>query len=382
MCRSILIFLVFSIGCTKAQENEPNILPGANQTNLYFPSLKRKSIGVTVNHSSLIDGVHLTDSLLRSGLIVKKVFTPEHGYLGTTSDGVKIEYESTETPFELISLYGEDKKPSTSQLEGIDVMLFDIQEVGTRFYTYISTMHLVLEACAENDIPVIILDRPNPNGSYVDGPVLEAPFTSFVGMHEIPIVHGMTVGELATMVNEEGMLANGVKCDLKVIPVKNWNHSMKYSLPVKPSPNLPNDLSISLYPSLCLFEGTIMSVGRGTDFAFQQIGHPEYPDTTHSFTPQSKEGAKWPPYENEKCFGVSWIGQEPSYTFSLEPLIDAYEKMGRREDFFNDYFKRLAGTDKLQRQIEAGLSEQEIRATWENDLKAFREKREKYLLYE
>lgn len=382
MCRSILIFLLFSIGCSKAQKNEPKVLPGANQTDSYFPLLMGKSIGVSVNHSSLIDGVHLTDSLLRSGITVKKVFTPEHGYLGTTSDGVKIEYESTETPFELISLYGENKKPSPTQLKGIDVMLFDIQEVGTRFYTYISTMHLVLEACAENGIPVIILDRPNPNGSYVDGPVLESAFASFVGMHEIPIVHGMTVGELATMVNEEGLLANGVKCELKVIPVKNWNHSMNYSLPVKPSPNLPNDLSISLYPSLCLFEGTIMSVGRGTDFAFQQIGHPEYPDTTHSFMPQSREGAKWPPYENEKCYGVSWIGQKPNYTFSLQPLIDAYEKMGKRKDFFNAYFKRLAGTDELQRQIEAGMNEQAIRATWEKDLKAFREKRKKYLLYD
>ena len=259
-------------------------------------------------------------------------------------------------------------------------MLFDIQDVGTRFYTYISTMHYVMEACAENKIPLIILDRPNPNGSYVDGPVLDTAFSSFVGMHPIPIVHGLTVGELAKMINGEGWLKNKMQCELTVIPVRNWDHAAPYSLPIKPSPNLPNDLSISLYPSLCLFEGTVMSVGRGTDYPFQQIGNPNYPDTTYSFVPSSKEGAKWPPFENVICYGIHWIDETPSYQFSLSPLIQIYEKMNDIA-FFNDYFRRLAGTDELQKQIEKGLSEQEIRASWEADLTAFKAKRTNYLIY-
>lgn len=381
MQRFIFIILVISTGCANQPKDQIYpVLPGAYQTDQYFPLLKGKKVGLTVNHSSLIEGTHLTDTLISSGVDVLKVFTPEHGFLGTLSDGVQVEYDTSNAPFDLISLYGKNKKPTPEQLDQLDVMIFDIQDVGTRFYTYISTMHLVIEACAENNIPIIILDRPNPNGSYVDGPVLEQGFESFVGMHQIPIVHGMTVGELAQMVNGEGLLKDGIKCDLSIVPIKNWTHDMLYSLPVNPSPNLPGDLSISLYPSLCLFEGTIMSVGRGTDYAFQQIGHPEYPDTTYSFIPTSREGAKWPPYEDQKCYGRSWIGQQPNYAFSLKPLIDAYNKMNR-DDFFNDYFKRLAGTNSLQKQIEEGQSEEQIRSTWEPGLSAFKEKRNKYLLY-
>jgi uncharacterized protein YbbC (DUF1343 family) len=381
MQRFIFIILVISTGCANQPKDQIHpVLPGAYQTDQYFPLLKGKKVGLTVNHSSLIEGTHLTDTLISSGVDVLKVFTPEHGFLGTLSDGVQVEYDTSNAPFDLISLYGKNKKPTPEQLDQLDVMIFDIQDVGTRFYTYISTMHLVIEACAENNIPIIILDRPNPNGSYVDGPVLEQGFESFVGMHQIPIVHGMTVGELAQMVNGEGLLKDGIKCDLSIVPIKNWTHDMLYSLPVNPSPNLPGDLSISLYPSLCLFEGTIMSVGRGTDYAFQQIGHPEYPDTTYSFIPTSREGAKWPPYEDQKCYGRSWIGQQPNYAFSLKPLIDAYNKMNR-DDFFNDYFKRLAGTNSLQKQIEEGQSEEQIRSTWEPGLSAFKEKRNKYLLY-
>lgn len=381
MLRFIFIFILLLSGCSNNSESTyGRIIPGADQINEYIPLLQNKKVGLTVNHSSLIGSTHLTDTLIKIGVNVAKVFTPEHGFTGRVSDGTKVEYDSTVASFELISLYGKNKKPTIEQLIGLDVMVFDIQDVGTRFYTYISTMHYVMEACAENNIPVIILDRPNPNGSYVDGPVLESGFESFVGMHQIPIVHGMTVGELAQMINGEGILEGKLKCKLSVIKVLNWTHDMPYSLPVRPSPNLPDDLSISLYPSLCLFEGTIMSVGRGTDYAFQQIGHPEYPDTTYSFIPVSREGAKWPPYENQKCYGRSWIGETPTYGFTLQPLLDAYQKMNR-EDFFNDYFKRLAGTNALQKQIEEGQSEKEIRASWEQGLKAFKAKRKRYLLY-
>lgn len=383
--RYLLILLIsFICGCTQnsAQESVKEIYPGAHHTNEYLTLLKDKNVGLTVNQSSIIGTTHLTDSLLKTGVSLSKVFTPEHGFKGTISDGKQIEYDDDTLPFELISLYGKNKKPTNEQLEGIDVMIFDIQDVGTRFYTYISTMHYVMEACAESDIPLIILDRPNPNGSYVDGPVLDTAFRSFVGMHPIPIVHGMTVGELAQMINGERWLSDGVQCDLTIIPIKNWDHSMKYSLPVKPSPNLPNDLSISLYPSLCLFEGTIMSVGRGTDYAFQQIGHPDYPDTTNSFTPNSREGAKWPPYEDQVCYGVSWIGQESTYEFSLQPLLEAYKKMSLDSGFFNTYFKRLAGNNQLQIQIQQGLTEQEIKATWEPELGNFKSLRKKYLIYD
>ena len=382
MQRLYFLLALILLGCAnKAQERTSEILPGAYQTEEYLPLLEGKKVGLTVNHSSLIGSTHLTDSLLKHGIQITKVFTPEHGFTGTISDGVLVEYDSTESSFELISLYGKNEKPTDQELTGLDIMVFDIQDVGARFYTYISTMHYAMEACAENNIPFIILDRPNPNGSYVDGPVLDTALQSFVGMHPIPIVHGMTVGELAQMINEEGWLNGQAKADLRVVKMKNWNHRMKYSLPVNPSPNLPDDLSIALYPSLCLFEGTIMSVGRGTDYAFQQIGHPEYPDTTYSFTPKSREGAKWPPYENQLCYGKSWIDQEPEYEFTLQPLIDAYQLMNR-EDFFNNYFKHLAGTNSLQKQIEEGQTEEEIRSSWEPELSNFKKKRKQYLLYE
>ncbi|NQZ76496.1 MAG: DUF1343 domain-containing protein [Ekhidna sp.] len=376
------ILLLISLSCSnQAPKYESSIiLPGAYQTTEYLPLLQNKSVGLTINHSSLIENTHLTDTLLKLGIEVNKVYTPEHGFSGTASDGELIEYDSLRSTFELISLYGKNKKPKPDQLKGIDLMVFDMQDVGTRFYTYISTMHYVMEACAENDIPLLILDRPNPNGSYVDGPVLDTVFQSFVGMHPIPIVHGMTIGELAQMINDEGWLKNEIKVDLTVIKMKNWDHEKPYSLPVKPSPNLPDDLSISLYPSLCLFEGTIMSVGRGTDYAFQHIGHPDFPDTTYSFIPRSKEGAKWPPLKDQRCYGRSWRNTTATYRFSLEPLITIYREMND-PDFFNDYFKRLAGNDLLEQQIKSGMTEKEIRETWNTDLEAFKKKRANYLLY-
>ena len=381
MQKLISILILLSLGCSSQEQRQSEeILPGAHQTGEYLPLLKDKNVGLTVNHSSLIGTTHLLDSLMRLGVKVTKVFTPEHGFTGKVSDGQEVKYDSTKKKFELISLYGKNKKPDSTQMADLDIMIFDIQDVGTRFYTYISTMHYVMESCAEKGIPLIILDRPNPNGSYVDGPVLDVSLKSFVGLHPIPIVHGMTVGELAMMINQEGWLLTDNKVDLTVIKIKNWDHSMPYSLPVKPSPNLPDDLSISLYPSLCLFEGTIMSVGRGTDHAFQQIGHPEYPNAQHGFTPESREGAKWPPYEDLMCYGESWIGTTPSYSFTIQPLIDAYRTMNR-DDFFNDYFKRLAGTNLLQKQIEEGQTEKEIRESWEPQLGNFKAKRKQYLLY-
>lgn len=374
--------LLLLFGCeNSAQEQAAAPIPGAYQLAEYLDLIQGKRVGLTVNHSSLIEKTHLTDTLLKLGIQIPKVYAPEHGFKGTASDGVEIEYEANQAAFELISVYGKNRKPTNEQLEGIDIMLFDMQDVGTRFFTYISTMHYVLEACAENDIPVIILDRPNPNGSYIDGPVLDTTFQSFVGMHQIPIVHGMTVGELALMINSEGWLANEIQCEIKVVSVEDWDHQKRYPLPVKPSPNLPDDLSIALYPSLCLFEGTILSVGRGTDYAFQHIGHPDYPDTTYSFTPVSREGAKWPPLEDQLCYGKSWIGTTPTYQFSLQPVIEAYQLMNR-DDFFNDYFKILAGTDLLEQQIKQGMTEDEIKATWQDDLDEFKKKRKKYLLYE
>ncbi len=378
--QKMLILLGFLfIGCTKAQHTD-SIIPGAYQFEKYLPVLLNKTVGITANHSSLVESQHLIDTLLKLDIEVAKVFTPEHGFKGTASDGEAITYDSSPTTYELISIYGKNKKPTQEQMEDLDIMVFDIQDVGTRFYTYISTMHYVMETCAENDIPLVILDRPNPNGSYVDGPVLNEDFQSFVGMHPIPIVHGMTVGELAQMINDEGWLKGAIKCELTIIPVQNWNHSMYYSLPVAPSPNLPNDLSIALYPSLCLFEGTIISVGRGTDYAFQQIGHPDYPETTYAFMPESRAGAKWPPFEGKKCFGKSWIGTKPKYAFTLQPIIETFQKMDR-SDFFNDYFKKLAGSDQLQKQIISGMSEEAIRATWQGDLKKFKSLRSRYLLY-
>ncbi len=380
----IIIFLLSGI-CAFSYHQlntrmDKKVRPGAYQLDEYLPLLKGKHVGLTINHSSFIGNVHLVDTLQSLGVSVSKVFTPEHGFTGTVSDGVNIAYDNSSTPFELISLYGKNKKPSPRHLAGLEAMVFDIQDVGARFYTYISTLHYVMEACAENNVPLIILDRPNPNGSYVDGPVLDAAFQSFVGMHPIPIVHGMTIAELAQMIKGEGWLSGERNVDLTVIKIKNWDHKTPYSLPVKPSPNLPDDLSISLYPSLCLFEGTIMSVGRGTDHAFQQIGHPEYPEQSHSFTPVSRKGAKRPLYEGSVCYGKSWTGQKKQYRFTLQPLIEGYQKMNR-PDFFNTYFEKLAGSGILQKQIEKGMSEAEIRGTWKESLNQFKQKRITYLLY-
>lgn len=354
---------------------------GAQRTELYFPMLEGKTIGVVGNQTSLIETTHLVDSLLKVNLKVMKVFSPEHGFRGKADAGAHIENgvdQRTDLP--IISLYGNNKKPMAEQLKGIDVLLFDIQDVGARFYTYISTLHYVMESAAENQITLIVLDRPNPNGHYVDGPVLDTAYQSFVGMHPIPIVHGMTIGEYAQMINGELWLEGNLTCDLKVISMTGYNKQMAYDLPVKPSPNLPNAQAVNLYPSLCLFEGTNVSVGRGTSNPFQHYGAP-YLQSDYSFIPKSGEGAKYPKREGQKCFGYD-LSQTPKLSqLDLSFLIEAYQQCPQKEDFFNAFFDKLAGNNTLRTQLQEGMSEEDIRQTWINDLELFKQLRTPYLLY-
>ena len=362
------------------------IIVGAEQFDSYSYLLKNKNIGIVANQTSFLESEkqHLVDFLISKKIAVKKVFAPEHGFRGTADAGEHIkDGVDSKTGVPLISLYGSNKKPSQEQLKGIDVVVFDIQDVGARFYTYISTLHYVMEACAEAGIPVVVMDRPNPNGHYVDGPILEKEHQSFVGMHPIPIVHGMTIGEYAKMINGEGWLNNNLKATLTVIEMKGYNHQMTYSLPVKPSPNLPNDKSINLYPSLCFFEGTFINAGRGTDMQFQVFGAPSLPSSQYSFkyTPRSNEGAKNPKFKDQLCYGKDLRNEPNLDRINLEWLIDAYNANGKKKDFFNSFFVKLAGTKKLQEQIEQGLTAEEIRSTWKDGLSKFKEIRERYLLY-
>jgi uncharacterized protein YbbC (DUF1343 family) len=364
------------------------ILAGAERTDLYFPGLKGKSIGVVCNQTSLIGNTHLVDSLVNSGIDIKSIFTPEHGFMGNVADGVEIRGDVTtyRNGIKIISLYGKNKKPLPADLEGIDVLLFDIQDVGVRFYTYISTLTLVMEAAAERGIPLIVTDRPNPNGFYIDGPVLDTAFRSFVGMHPVPVVYGMTIGEYARMINEEGWLGEK-KCDLTVIPLSGYTHHMIVKLKVRPSPNLPSWQSVYLYPSVCLFEGTIISVGRGTDMPFQVIGHPHFVIGSYLFKPKSIPGVSdHPLYEGQECLGSSLMGfaenyQHNEHHFSLDWLISMHEFFKDSTDFFTPYFDKLAGTDRLRTDILNGVPEQEIRRSWEIDLAKFSLTRKKYLLY-
>ena len=368
-----LVLLTFSV-------NAQNIVLGAERTDTYLPWLENKKVGIIGNQTSRIAGTHLVDSLLSLGIDIVKVFSPEHGFRGKADAGAKIEDGiDIKTGFPIISLYGNNKKPNHEQLKGIDILVFDIQDVGARFYTYISTLHYVMEAAAENNIPVIVLDRPNPNGHYIDGPILETAFQSFVGMHPIPIVHGMTMGEYAKMINGENWIAKN--CDLTIIEIENYTHRMAYDLPIKPSPNLPNARAINLYPSLCLFEGTTISIGRGTDFPFQHFGAP-YLEIDYSFTPKSVEGSKFPKHENKTCFGTDLRFQENYLTaINLNWIIETYKQCLEKENFFNTFFDKLAGTDKLRLQIIEGKTTKEIKATWQKGLEEFKEMREEYLIY-
>ena len=359
------------------------IKTGAENFDAYLPLLKDKKIGIVTNQTGILsDKTHLVDFLISKKINLTKIFAPEHGFRGTADAGELIkDGKDTKTGLTIISLYGDNKKPKSEQLAGIDILIFDLQDVGARFYTYISSLHYVMESCAENNIELIVLDRPNPNGNIVDGPILEAAFKSFVGMHEVPTIHGMTIGEYAKMINGEKWLKNEINCNLKIIPCLNYNREMLYSLPVKPSPNLPNDQAINLYPSLCLFEGTNVSVGRGTEKQFQVYGSPFLPKTNFSFTPVPNFGAKDPTHNGKLCYGEDLSKIDKIKQLELKWLINAYKITFDKSKFFNAFFTKLAGTKKLQQQIEAGNSEVEIRKSWESGLAGFKTMRSKYLIY-
>ncbi|MBB6005237.1 exo-beta-N-acetylmuramidase NamZ domain-containing protein [Arcicella rosea] len=374
------------ISCVSIQKNNAQTLKtGAEQTALYLPMLKGKTVALVVNHTSVIGKTHLADSLISLGVKVKTIFAPEHGFRGTADAGEHVANGiDKKTGLPIVSLYGSNKKPSVAQLEGIDVVIFDIQDVGARFYTYTSTMHYVMEACAENGKEILVLDRPNPMGHLVDGPVLDKKFASFVGLNPVPVVHGCTVGELAEMINQEGWLKDGVKANLKVVKCLNYKHSTPYTLPIAPSPNLPNLQSILLYPSICFFEGTEVSVGRGTDTQFQVIGSPNPANGTFTFTPVDKPGAKNPPQKDKLCYGLDLTKVDARKEgFTLKYVLYFYQKATDKTKFFTSIssFDRLAGSDDLRKQIIAGKTEAEIRATWQKDLEAYKVIRKKYLLY-
>lgn len=361
---------------------------GAKRMDVYLPWLSGKRVAIVANHTSMVNKTHLVDTLLALKVNVKKIFCPEHGFRGDADAGENItSQKDAKTGLPVISLYGTHFKPTIKDLEGIDVVVYDLQDVGVRFFTYISTMTYVMEACAEQHKTFIILDRPNPNGHYVDGPVLDMKYKSFVGMHPVPIVYGMTIAEYARMVNGEGWLKNGVRCDLKYVTVEKYTHNDLYQLPVKPSPNLSTMAAVYLYPSVCLFEGTVISVGRGTDRPFQLIGHPQLQHTDFDFTPHSIPGAsKHPPYEDSLCHGHDLGSFADNYLRTYRKvylfwLQGCYADFPDKSKFFKGYFTSLAGTDQLRKQIEAGKSEAEIRKSWEPELSKFKEIRTRYLLY-
>jgi len=376
------------VGEDDTEEIKP-IVVGAEQPSEFMPLIQGKKVALLVNQTSMIGETHLADRLNSVGVDIKTIFAPEHGFRGKADAGAQIkDGKDIKTGIPLISLYGSRKKPTAADLAGLDYVIFDIQDVGARFYTYISSMSYVMEACAENNVKFMVLDRPNPNGHYVDGPILDKDFSSFIGLHEIPVVHGMTVGEYAQMVNGEGWLKDGIQCDLTVVKCQNYDHNTPYELPVKPSPNLPNIQSIYLYPSLCFFEGTVVSIGRGTNKQFQVIGHPDFPDTGFSFTPEPMEGASKPKLNGANCNGydLSNIDLDElrnERKIDLSNLINFYKKLGSEKSFFlkNNFIDKLAGSDQLRKQIIAGKTEDEIRATWEEGLRKFKRTRAAYLLY-
>lgn len=397
----------------KQVQDDKSIIVGANRMEKYLPMLRGKRVGIVANQTSVIFKTtvnlklevpkdlsgqhkpfetsvqlkeHLVDSLLSLEINIKKVFAPEHGFRGTADAGEDVKDGiDKRTKLPIFSLHGKHKKPTKQHLENLDIVVFDIQDVGVRFYTYISTLHYVMEACAENNVPLLILDRPNPNGSYVDGPVLEVENSSFLGMHPIPLVHGMTIGEYATMINGERWLKNGITCNITVIENENYDHNKPYSLPIRPSPNLPNDQSIILYPSLGLFEGTTVNAGRGTEFQFQRYGAP-FLDAKHytfNYTPESNFGAKYPKHKGEICYGVDLSTIEAQRSLTLKYIIDAYNNSTDTSKFFDtNNFTSHAGTAKLQKQIENGVTEENIKSSWQKDLTAYKKTRAKYLIYD
>jgi uncharacterized protein YbbC (DUF1343 family) len=403
-CLLLVCYIFASASCGTPKNNfsgstDP-IITGTERSDFYLPLLKDKKVGIVTNQTGglhkkgkmiVLNGgeadeadvnISIVDYLISNKIAIQKIFAPEHGFRGTADAGEHIvDGKDTKTGLPIISLYGNNKKPKPEQLAGIDVMVFDLQDVGARFYTYISSLHYIMEACAENNIPLFVMDRPNPNGAIVDGPMLEKEYTSFVGMHPIPLLHGMTIGEYARMINGEKWLKNGVQCDLKVIHCLNYKREMAYDLPVKPSPNLPNAQAVNLYASLCLFEGTNVSVGRGTEKQFQIYGSPFLLKSDFSFTPIPNFGAKEPVYKDQLCYGEDLTQIEKVKQLELKWLLKAYNSTSDKSKFFNDFFTKLAGTKKLQQQIESGVSENEIRKSWEKGLNDFKKMREKYLVY-
>jgi uncharacterized protein YbbC (DUF1343 family) len=362
--------------------------PAAENTNAYFPKLEGKKIALVVNQTSMLRGEHLVDGMLDAGINVVKIFAPEHGFRGTGDAGEKLkDSKDAQTGISISSLYGDKKKPTSADLAGIDMMVFDIQDVGVRFYTYISTLQYIMEACAENNIPLLVLDRPNPNGNYIDGPILENKHKSFVGLQAIPIVYGMTIGEYAKMLNGEKLLAKGAQCDLTVLPCKDYTHASEYVLPIAPSPNLNSHTGILLYPSLCFFEGTDVSVGRGTAQPFTQWGHPSFTKMKYNFTPKATVGNKKPLHLDKVCYGENLLANKEikllrqAERINITYLQSAYKSSGLKDKFFNDFFVKLAGTENLQKQIMAGKTEKEIRASWKPGIDKFKKIRKKYLLY-
>lgn len=399
---TVLFFFVLAMGCgnsastasasarstTPVTAPKPGIKTGAENTTIWLPLLKGKQVGLVANQSSILTQndngapVHLVDFMIREGISLRAIFAPEHGFRGTADAGELIkDGKDLKTGLPIVSLYGNNKKPKPEQLNGIDVMVFDLQDVGARFYTYISSLHYVMEACAEAKIPLVILDRPNPNGAIVDGPILEPEFSSFVGMHPIPVLHGMTIGEYARMINGEGWLKDLITCDLTVVPCLNYKHEMPYVLPVKPSPNLPNAKSINLYASLCFFEGTNVSVGRGTSKQFQVYGSPFLPKKGYSFVPKPNEGAKDPMHNGKTCYGEDLSNATEVTRLEIKWLLKAYAETEDKSNFFNNFFVKLAGTRTLQQQIESGMPEEKIRQSWAPGLTKFKKIRKVYELY-
>lgn len=361
------------------------IVPGADQLEAYLPLLKGKKVGIMGNQTSVIGKDHLVDVLLREGVDVKFAFAPEHGFRGDIERGEKVSNDKDDkTGLPLYSLYGKNEK-ADSIVNSVDVMIFDLQDVGARFYTYITSMHRVMQLATNHGKKVIVLDRPNPNGDQVDGPVRkDDKFKSNVSYHKIAMIHGLTVGELAHMINGEKWLEKGAQCDLTVIPVKNYDHSMKYELPVIPSPSLPTYNSVRLYMSLCLFEGTDINVGRGTDWPFEVLGYPNPVFGDFTFTPGTRPGmVAHVENKGELCYGLDLRKNDPAHKFTLKYLIDFYNKSDFKDTFFvrADFFDKLAGTDQLRKQIIAGKTEDQIKKSWEKELKEYKQMRKKYLLY-
>lgn len=398
----LLVFCIVQFDCSDLSskdlnegETSPNnvqtlkVIPGADQPGLYVPILRGKNVGLVVNHSSMVGDRHLLDTLLALDIQVKKIFSPEHGFRGDVADGAVIkDGKDPRTGLPVVSLYGRNKKPTVDQLADLDILVFDIQDVGVRFYTYLSTLHYVMESAAEQGKMVLVLDRPNPNGYYIDGPVLEPAHSSFIGLHPVPIVYGMTIGEYALMINGQSWLAGGIQCVLKVIPLINYVRSNAYALPVRPSPNLPTPASVLLYPSLALFEGTTVSVGRGTDQPFQCFGHPSYTKGLFSFIPRSIKSSTSPPWEGQACFGADLSGlsfQEVAEwkKLNLSFLMEMYHSISSEESFFREdgYFEKLAGTRNVRVALENGISEIEMRESWKPELEKFGNIRAAYLLY-